>query len=171
MPAVLSAVSPHLYPSWACLHLFYSLIRVFNFISFLFSFLLLFIYFFCFPFEIALPSDLGLALTLCAAQGCSLFLLSDSRFIPMLSKIYSLFICWLRGVFFRAFSSCGERGLLFLVVHRILIAAAPLVAKHRLQGTGSLVAALGLSCLWHVEPSQMRDCTHVPYIDRWILHY
>lgn len=56
MPAVLSTVSPHLYPSWACLHLFYSLIRVFNFISFLFSFLLLFIYFFCFPFEIALPA-------------------------------------------------------------------------------------------------------------------
>ena len=87
MPAVLSDVSLHLYPSWARLYLFYSLTHVFNFISFLFSFLWLFIYFFCFPFEIALPSDLGLAVMPCAAQGCSLFILSDSGFIPMLSKI------------------------------------------------------------------------------------
>ena len=33
----------------------------------------------------------------------------------------------------RAFSSCGERGLLFLAVHRSLIIAASLVAEHRLQ--------------------------------------
>ena len=32
----------------------------------------------------------------------------------------------------RAFSSCGERGLLFVVVHRRLIAVASLVAKHGL---------------------------------------
>ena len=29
-----------------------------------------------------------------------------------------------------AFSSCGERGLLFIVVHRLLIATASLVADH-----------------------------------------
>ena len=32
----------------------------------------------------------------------------------------------------RAFSSCGERGLLFIVVHRLLIAVAPLVAERGL---------------------------------------
>ena len=31
----------------------------------------------------------------------------------------------------RAFSSCGERGLLFLAVHGLLIAVASLVAEHR----------------------------------------
>ena len=32
----------------------------------------------------------------------------------------------------QAFSSCGERGLLFVVVRGLLIAVAPLVAEHRL---------------------------------------
>ena len=32
----------------------------------------------------------------------------------------------------RAFSSCGERGLLFVGVHGLLIAAASLVAEHGL---------------------------------------
>ena len=32
----------------------------------------------------------------------------------------------------RAFSSCGERGLLFLAVRGLLIAVASLVAEHRL---------------------------------------
>ena len=31
-----------------------------------------------------------------------------------------------------AFSSCGEQGLLFVVVHGLLIGVASLVAKHRL---------------------------------------
>ena len=32
----------------------------------------------------------------------------------------------------RAFSSCSERGLLFVAVHRLLIVVASLVAKHGL---------------------------------------
>ena len=32
----------------------------------------------------------------------------------------------------RAFSNCGERGLLFIVVHGLLIVAASLVAEHGL---------------------------------------
>ena len=32
----------------------------------------------------------------------------------------------------QAFSSCGERGLLFVAVHRLLIAVASLVAEHGL---------------------------------------
>ena len=31
----------------------------------------------------------------------------------------------------RAFSSCGERGLLFVAMRRLLIAVASLVAEHR----------------------------------------
>ena len=31
-----------------------------------------------------------------------------------------------------AFSSCSEQGLLFIVVHRLLIAVTSLVAEHRL---------------------------------------
>ena len=42
-----------------------------------------------------------------------------------------------------SFSSCGEWGLLFVVVHGLLIVVASLVAEHELQ-------ALGLQQLWHV---------------------
>ena len=37
----------------------------------------------------------------------------------------------------RAFSSCGERGLLFVAVRGLLIAVASLVAKHGLLAHGS----------------------------------
>ena len=43
----------------------------------------------------------------------------------------------------RAFSSCGEWGLLFLAVRGLLIAVASLVAEHGLQ-------AHGLQQLWHL---------------------
>ena len=35
-------------------------------------------------------------------------------------------------LFAQAFSSCGEQGLVFNAVHRLLIAVASLVAEHRL---------------------------------------
>ena len=66
----------------------------------------------------------------------------------------------------RAFSSCGERGLLSVAVRRLLIVVASLVVEHGLQArglqklwcadsvvvargpqsTGSVVVAHGLSC-------------------------
>ena len=48
----------------------------------------------------------------------------------------------------QAFSSCGERGLLFVSVHRLLIVVASLGAEHRLWGVWASVAVvLGLmSC-------------------------
>ena len=47
-------------------------------------------------------------------------------------KIY-LFLAMLGlRCYARAFSSCGEQGLLFLAVHRLLIAVAFLVAEHGL---------------------------------------
>ena len=50
------------------------------------------------------------------------------------SFIYYLFILAALGFHCcaRAFSSCGERGLLFVVVRGLLIAVASLVAEHGL---------------------------------------
>ena len=47
--------------------------------------------------------------------------------------IYFIYF-WLRWVFIaaRAFSSCGERGLLFVAVRGLLIAVASVVAEHGL---------------------------------------
>ena len=46
----------------------------------------------------------------------------------------------------QAFSSCGERGLLFIVVHGLLIAVASLVARRQALGMWtSVVAACRLS--------------------------
>ena len=56
-----------------------------------------------------------------------LFLIKKNFFI--------LFYFWLRWVFVAArglFSGCGEWGLLFVVVHGLLIAVASLVVKHGL---------------------------------------
>ena len=43
----------------------------------------------------------------------------------------------------RAFSSCGERELLFVAVHGLLISGASLVAEPRLWSMGSVVVAHG----------------------------
>ena len=45
----------------------------------------------------------------------------------------------------RAFSSCGEQGLLFVVVHGLLIAVASLCCRARALGAqASVVVARGL---------------------------
>ena len=46
----------------------------------------------------------------------------------------------------RAFSSCGERGPLFIAVRGPLTIAAPLVVEHSSRRAGSVVVAHGLSC-------------------------
>ena len=48
--------------------------------------------------------------------------------------------------FARAFSRCSEQELFLMAVKRLFTAMASLVAEHRLQHTGSVVVALGLSC-------------------------
>ena len=40
-----------------------------------------------------------------------------------------------------AFSSCSKQGVLFIVVHRLLIAVASFVAKRGLSNAGSVVVA------------------------------
>ena len=84
----------------------------------------------------------------------------------------------------RAFSSCGERGLLFVVVRGLLIEVASLVAEHGLQArglqqlwhAGSRAQAqqlwhTGLVALQHVGSSRTRARTRVPCIGRQILNY
>ena len=68
-------------------------------------------------------------------------------FITLFICLFNLFLAALGlRCCARAFSSCGERGLLFVAVHGILLAVASLVAEHRRQGTqASVVVAHGLS--------------------------
>ena len=66
-----------------------------------------------------------------------------------------------------AFSSCGERGLLFVAVCGLLIAVASLVAEHRLQAcilqylwhTGSVVVARGLQSSGSVVVAHGLSCS------------
>ena len=53
--------------------------------------------------------------------------------LPLFKKLINLFMATLGlRCYARAFSSCGERGLLFVVVRRLIIAVASLVAEHGL---------------------------------------
>ena len=77
-----------------------------------------------------------------------------------------------------AFSSCGERGLLFVAVHGLLIVVASLVQHklyilgfQKLQRTGSVVWCTGLAAPRHVGSSQTWDRTCVPCTGRRILYY
>ena len=46
----------------------------------------------------------------------------------------------------QAFSSCGEQGILFVVVHRLLIVVVSLVAAHGLWSAGLVAVAHWPSC-------------------------
>ena len=67
----------------------------------------------------------------------------------------------------RAFPGCRERGLLFVVVRRLLIAVASLVAEHRLQAhglqqlrhMGSVVVARGLQSAGSVVVVHRLSCS------------
>ena len=107
--------------------------------------------------------------------------------IQLFLKI-NLFILFLTalglGSCTQAFPSCGERGLLFVAVRRLLTAVASLVAEHGFQ-------ACGLQQLWHVgsraqaqqlwltdlvaprhvESSRTRARTRVPCIGRQSLNH
>ena len=69
-----------------------------------------------------------------------------------------------------AFSSYGLWGLLFLVLHRLLLAVASIVVEHRLLSLGSGVAAHCLVALRHVGSSWTRDQTSVSCIARRTLN-
>ena len=68
--------------------------------------------------------------------------LSDKSFADVfhflfLNKFIYLFVCLFLAALglcccAQSFSNCGEQGLLFIAVHRLLISVASLVAQHRL---------------------------------------
>ena len=63
----------------------------------------------------------------------SFFFLYTYIFYFILFIYLRIYLFWLRWVFAAAhglFSSCGEWGLLFVEVHRLLIVVASLVAEH-----------------------------------------
>ena len=81
----------------------------------------------------------------------------------------------------RAFSSCGERGLLSAAAQALLVVVASLIVEHGLWEQGPRVVArgsgaqaqylwcTGLVALWHVGSSPTRDQTCVSCIGMWIL--
>ena len=79
-----------------------------------------------------------------------------------------LFIFWLHlHCCTQAFSSCGERGLLFVVVRRLLVVVASFVAEHGLQvhglqqlwPAGSVVVARGLQSTGSVVVVHELSCS------------
>ena len=130
-----------------------------------------------------------------------IFIKNSISFI-FLNKFIYLFIFGCVWVFIAVhglFSSCGEWGLLFVVVHGLLIVVASFVAEHGFQGhglqqlwhVGSVVVACGLQQLWlmdcraqaqqlwrtglvaprHGRSSWTRARTYVPCIGRQILNH
>ena len=72
----------------------------------------------------------------------------------------------------RAFSSCGERGLLFVAMRGSSGWGAQAPGPLGFSGCGTWAQALrprGLVALWHVESPQIRGQTRVPCTGRWIL--
>ena len=74
----------------------------------------------------------------------TLFPWPSSTFLKINLFIYYLFLAPLGLRCARAFSSCGEQGLLFIAVRGLLITLVSLVAEHRLGMRTSVVVALGL---------------------------
>ena len=72
----------------------------------------------------------------------------------------------------QAFSSWGERVLLFIAVRRLLLTVASLALEHGLRVQElQYLGPVGLVALLHVESSQTRDRTCVPCISRRILYH
>ena len=88
----------------------------------------------------------------------------------------------------QTFSSCGEQGWFFSVVHGLLTAVTSRCTAQALGMRASVVVASGLSswssralghwlnscgtwALWHVGSSWTRERTSIPCILRWILNH
>ena len=107
----------------------------------------------------------GLCFWDCTWKYISLAQLTVAKFslnlisIIFLSFIYAIYFLAVMGLHCCpwAFSSYGEWGLFFVVLHRLLIAVDSSVVEHRLQGVqASAVVALGLSAPRHVGSSRTR---------------
>ena len=121
---------------------------------------------------------------------CVFNFLFKSLFLKI--NLFILFLlCWVFVAAHGLFSVCGEQGLLFVVVIRLLIVVASLVGSmgsrcvgfsscgtwaQQLWLTGCRAQAQQLWCtgfvaLQHVGSSQIRARTHVPCIGRRILNH
>ena len=88
------------------------------------------------------------------------------KFIYLLLAVLGLRFCA------RAFSSCGERGPLFIAVRGPLTVAASPVAEHRLQTRRlSSCGSQGLVAPRYVGSSQTRARTRVPCAGRQTLNH
>ena len=81
----------------------------------------------------------------------------------LIKKIYFIFNLFLAALGLccctRAFSSCGERGLLFVVVHGLLIAVASRCGARSLGVWASVVVAHGLgSCGSRALERRLSSC-------------
>ena len=92
------------------------------------------------------------------------FFFFNKLFIYLFLAVFGLHFCA------RAFSSCGERGPLFIAVRGPLTIVPSLVAEHRLQ-TRRLSSCGSRAQSWHVGSSQTRAWTRVPCIGRQILNH
>ena len=97
-------------------------------------------------------SSLSLLITkLCSLSQYKCYIFSKLGFLFLkinLLILFYLFYLWLRWVFVAVhglFSGCGERGLLFVAVHRLLIAVASRCRAWALDMRASVVVAHGLS--------------------------
>ena len=74
-----------------------------------------------------------------APSGKPFFFFFKLRPFPFFFLIYLFIYFWLHWVFHqcaRAFSSCGEQGLLFIAVCGLLVVVASLVAEHGFEAHG-----------------------------------
>ena len=78
---------------------------------------------------------------------------------------------WLFVVHARAFSSCGEWGLLFVAVHRLLTVLASLVAEHGFRYAGFSSCSADLVTPHYVGFSQTKVQTIVPCIGKQTLNH
>lgn len=93
--------------------------------------------------------------------------LLTSLWRPLLNYIFGG-LCWVSVA--RAFSSCGDWGILSVAGHTLLTVVASLGAERRLQSTwASGAAGTGLVVPQHLDSSQTRDWTCVPCIGRCTL--
>ena len=126
------------------------------------------------------PNEIKLMYTQKPAHGCVFF----KVFFTFLKKNYLFLAALGLCCCARAFSSCGEWGLLFVVLHGLLIAVASLVAELGLQACGFQQLWLAGSrahaqSLWltglvapqHVGSSWTRAQSRVPCISRRILNH
>ena len=91
---------------------------------------------FCFSELLLVSGALLFTPLLCFVHVCALLAAAVFVFVFVLNKFIYFIYLYLAALGLRccvqAFSSCGERGLLFFAVHGLLIAVASLVAEHGL---------------------------------------